>query len=104
MRFVYVMDSFDRVLPDKDTTFAFLRASLKRGHESLHCEPRDIVIRDADVYAKVRVVEVSDFAPQVKFGEPFEVRLADCHATFIRKDPPFDTAYLLTTLLLERLR
>lgn len=104
MRFVYVMDSFDRVLPDKDTTFAFLRASQKRGHESLHCEPRDLIVRDADVYAKVRKCTVSDTAPHVTFGEPFEVRLVDCQATFIRKDPPFDTPYLLTTLLLERLR
>ena len=104
MRFVYVMDSFDRVLPDKDTTFAFLRAARARGHESLHCEPRDLIVRDGDVHAKVRTCVVSDSAPYVSFGEPKEIRLADAQAVFIRKDPPFDTAYLLTTLLLERLR
>ena len=37
MRFVYVMDPMERVLPDKDTTFAFMRAAQGRGHESLHC-------------------------------------------------------------------
>lgn len=104
MRFVFVMDPFDRVLLDKDTTFAFLRAARKRGHETFHCEPRDIILRDGDVYAKVRSLVVSDTPPHTTWGEYHEVRLAEQAAVFIRKDPPFDTAYLLTTLLLERLR
>src|ERR1700735_1671230 len=41
MRFVYVMDPVDRVIWDKDTTFAFQRAAQRRGHVGLHCEPRD---------------------------------------------------------------
>ena len=44
MRFVYVMDPMDRVLPDKDTTFAFQRAAQRRGHAALHCEPRDVYV------------------------------------------------------------
>ena len=43
-----------RVLPDKDTTFAFQRAAQARGHVSLHCEPRDLFIEDGDVFARVR--------------------------------------------------
>jgi glutathione synthase len=104
MRFVYVMDPMDRVLPDKDTTFAFLRAAQGRGHENLHCEMRDLSIRGGDVFAHVRPVTVSDHAPFSTFGKPTEVRLADVQAVFIRKDPPFDSAYLMTTLLLERAR
>ncbi len=104
MRFVYVMDPMDRVLPDKDTTFAFLRAAQGRGHESLHCEPRDLFVRDGDVHARVRPLTVSDVAPHTRFGASSEVRLADVQCVFIRKDPPFDTSYLMTTLLLERVR
>lgn len=104
MRFVFVMDPMDRVLPDKDTTFAFLRAAHARGHESLHCEPRDLIVRDGDLYARVRPLVVSDTAPHTRFGHFQEFRLAEAQAVFIRKDPPFDTAYLLLTLLLEKLR
>lgn len=104
MRFVYVMDPMDRVLPDKDTTFAFLRAALARGHESLHCELRDLFVKGGDVFARVRLLTVSDAAPHFAFGPPEEVRLADVQAVFIRKDPPFDTPYLYATLLLERVR
>jgi glutathione synthase len=104
MRFVYVMDPMDRVLPDKDTTFAFLRAAQGRGHESLHCEPRDLFMRNGDLHARVRSLTVSDAPPHATFGPTSEVRLADVQAVFIRKDPPFDNMYLMTTLLLERVR
>lgn len=104
MRFVYVMDPMDRVLPDKDTTFAFQRAAQARGHESLHCEPRDLFVKDGDLFARVRQLTVSDVSPHVTFGKPSDIRVADAQAVFIRKDPPFDSSYLYTTLLLERVR
>ena len=104
MRLVYVMDPMDRVLPDKDTTFAFQRAALARGHISLHCEPRDVYLKEGDVYARVREVTVSDTAPHFTLGPPAEVRLADVQAVLIRKDPPFDAQYLYMTLMLERAR
>ncbi|MGH7293890.1 MAG: glutathione synthase [Polyangiaceae bacterium] len=104
MRFVYVMDGVDRVLPDKDTTFAFQRAAQRRGHTSLHCLLRDVYVDDGDVWARVRQLLVHDKEPHFAFGEPEDVRLADVECVFIRKDPPFDAAYLYVTLMLERLR
>jgi glutathione synthase len=104
MRFVYVMDPVDRVVPDKDTTFALQRAAQRRGHASLHCLPRDLFALDGEVFARVRDLRVSDTAPFFAFGQPFDVRLADVEAVLIRKDPPFDVPYLYTTLLLERAR
>ncbi len=104
MRFVYVMDPMDRIQPDKDTSFAFQRASQARGHEVLHCEPRDLFVRDGDIHAKVRHLTVSDAPPHATLGSATEVRLAEVEAVFIRKDPPFDQDYLYATLLLERAR
>jgi glutathione synthase len=104
MRFVYVMDPMDRVLPDRDTTFAFQRAAQRRGHESLHCLPRDVFVADGDVWARVRAVRVSDAAPFFTLGPPRDVRLAEVDCVAIRKDPPFDAEYLYVTLMLEKLR
>lgn len=104
MRFVYVMDSMDRVLPDKDTTFAFLRAAQGRGHENLHCEAKDLHVRNGEVWARCRKIKVSNEPPHAVFDTFEEVDLSDVHAIFIRKDPPFDSLYLLGSLLLERLR
>jgi glutathione synthase len=104
MRFVYVMDPMERVLPDKDTTFAFQRAAQRRGHSALHCEPRDVYVQDGDAWARVRDLHVSDSAPHFTLGSPGDVRLADVECVFIRKDPPFDAEYLYVTLMLEKVR
>jgi glutathione synthase len=104
MRFLYVMDPMDRVLPDKDTTFAFLRAGQARGHVALHAEPRDVYAERGEIFAQVRPVVVQDVAPFFTLAAPEIVPIADLDAVFIRKDPPFDAAYLYLTLLLERLR
>ncbi len=104
MRFVFVMDPISRVLPDKDTTFAFIRAAQERGHIALHCEPRDVYIEGGDVGARVRELRVSDADPHFAWGKDLDIRFADAEAIFIRKDPPFDRAYLYTTLMLERVR
>jgi glutathione synthase len=104
MRIVYVMDRVDRVLPDKDTTFAFQRAAQRRGHASLHCEPKDVYVEGGDVWARVRPLTVSDAAPFFAFGAAADVRLADVECVLIRKDPPFDAQYLHVSLMLEKLR
>jgi glutathione synthase len=104
MRFVYVMDPMSRVLPDKDTTFAFQRAAQRRGHESLHCELRDVYIEDGEAWARVHNLRVSDSAPFFSLDGAKDVHLADVDCVFIRKDPPFDSAYLHVTLMLEALR
>ena len=104
MRFVYVMDPMERVLPDKDTTFAFQRAAQARGHVALHCLAQDVFLKNGDVFARVTEVTVSDAAPHFSMGAASEVRLADVEAVFIRKDPPFNADYLYMTLLLERAR
>jgi glutathione synthase len=104
MRFVYVMDPMDRVLPDRDTTFAFQRAAQRRGHVSLHCTPRDVYLSEGDVWASARELTVRDEAPHFAFGRTLDVRLADVECVLIRKDPPFDVEYLYVTLMLEKLR
>jgi glutathione synthase len=104
MRFLYVMDPVERVISDKDTTFAFLRAAQRRGHVGLHCEPRDVYVESGEVWARAREIRVSDAAPHFAMGEASDTRLADLQCVFIRKDPPFDAQYLYLTLILENLR
>ena len=104
MRFVYLMDALDRVLPDKDTTFALQRAAQRRGHTALFAQIHDLTNEGGEPYARVRELKVSDAPPHFELGPAFDVHLAKVDAIFIRKDPPFDSAYLYATLLLERAR
>jgi glutathione synthase len=104
MRLVFVMDPMQRILPDKDTTFAFQRAAQRRGHTSYHSEPRDVYVVDGDVWTRAREVRVMDREPYFTLGAPVDVRLAEVDCVAIRKDPPFDAEYLHVTLMLEKLR
>ena len=58
MRFLFVMDPVEKMIPDKDTSFAFIRGAESRGHECLHCLPRDLYNIGRDVFSKVRQVSV----------------------------------------------
>lgn len=101
MRFLFIMDPAEKMLPDKDTSFAFIRAAEKRGHGCLHGEPRDVDNRGRDVFAEARPISVSDRAPHVSLGEPELVALGALDAVFIRKDPPFNPAYAHLTQQLD---
>lgn len=106
MRFVFVMDRLHRVTHDKDTTFAFIAAAQARGHESWHCGPSELWVDRGECHATVRQVETYDRPPWIALvpGSSMRVPLSDVDAVFIRKDPPFDQAYLYATLLLEHAR
>jgi glutathione synthase len=95
------MDPAQIMTPDKDTTFAFIRGALARGHECLHCLPSEVANEGRDVFARTRRVTVSDRAPHVALGSDERVELARVDAVLIRKDPPFDAAYLYLTQQLD---
>lgn len=95
------MDPFASMLPDKDTSFAFMRAAIARGHEVLHCLPMQLFSEGQHVGALARSLVVSNAAPHFQAGEPRRERLSQLDAVFIRKDPPFDAAYLYLTQLLD---
>src|SRR5262245_40441105 len=108
MKFAFVMDPLDRVTHDKDTTFAFIRAAQARGHESQHCLLSDLFVatepgkEGARVSAIVRPVEIVSDPPYIRFKDAQRlVDLDEVDAVFIRKDPPFDSAYLYATLALD---
>lgn len=107
MRFVFVMDTLDRVSHLKDTSFAFIRAAQRRGHESFHCLARDLYSAGGQVFASTHPIRIIDDAPYIELVRDqgkLQLPIADVDAVFIRTDPPFDQAYLYATLLLEQAR
>jgi glutathione synthase len=103
MRFVFVMDTLDRVHPKKDTTFGFIESATALGHDCEHCLIHEVELMNGAVSAPVSRIH---FAPEgLSFrGERQRLLFAEADAVFIRKDPPFDDAYYYATLLLEHVR
>src|SRR5215831_19839994 len=100
MRILYLMDPVESILPDKDTTFAFLKAAERRGHSNLHAGLAALYLAGSDVRVRARTVRTHDRAPYMELSDsPEDIALADLDAVLIRKDPPFDQAYFFATLL-----
>jgi glutathione synthase len=99
------MDPVESILPDKDTTFAFLRGARRRGHENFHAELAGVYVTRGEVRARARRISVADSHPFVTLDSATQdLSVGDMSAVLIRKDPPFDQAYLHTTLMLEHAR
>ena len=102
LRLAFVMDPIQHVLIDKDTTFAFMLEAQTRGHEVWYLEMPDLFVEDAQAMGRARRIEVRrEAGAHFTFGAERRGPLADFHAIFMRKDPPFDVAYLHATQLLE---
>lgn len=97
VRILFIMDSFERLAWDKDTSFAFMRGAASRGHEVWHCLHTDVSSRGRDVFARARRLFVHAALPWLTPGESQRLALAELDAVLIRKDPPFDRDYLFLT-------
>lgn len=114
MRVAFIVDPIEGFLVDKDTSFALMLEAQRRGHEvytlgiqELWAEGgcvhgavhRTTVQRPSEVPAAGRVA-----GAHFQRGPAEDVDLTDLDCTFMRKDPPFDAAYLHATQLLELAR
>src|SRR5579871_4681273 len=96
------MDPLEQVLPDKDTTFAFMLEAIGRGHEAYFVALHDLYAVGSRAYAGARRCAVMRATPHYRFlDEGAEYPLEAFDAIFMRKDPPADAAYLYATMLLS---
>jgi glutathione synthase len=101
-KFAFVMDPLENVLPDKDTTFAFMLESLARGHELFHLGLKDLFAHGNRVFGRARRCAVARATPHFRFlDDGAQYPLEYFAAIFMRKDPPADAAYLYATMLLS---
>jgi glutathione synthase len=105
MRFAFVMDPIERILPDKDTTFMFMLEAGRRGHEVYYLLLDDLYIERAVPYGRARRAAVrrptADDATHSRLYEERVLRLDAFDAIFMRKDPPFDLAFFFATHVLS---
>ncbi len=102
MRIATLLDPWESLHPKKDTSLALLEAAALREHELFIFEAADLAVRDGCVRARVRPLRrergsVFGFERQAAIM----VDLASMDAILMRKDPPFDMAYIYMTYALE---
>lgn len=83
--FGFVCDPYKHFDLEAETTLFLMREVERRGHTVFFCEPKDLFLKQNEVWAK-----------------NLNLKKLDC--LFLRKDPPFDLAYLHHLYLLAKLR
>lgn len=97
-----MMDPLDLLNPATDTTLALMRKARERGHASYFTLPGSLSLEDGRPWAKVRKVTVpGPDAPFAWSGEETWREVSDFPIVWLRKDPPFDAAYVEATWILD---
>lgn len=102
MKIGFVMDPLESVNVNADTTFALMFSAQERGHEVFFIAPESLLARGNQGFGTVHPVKLKrEQGNHYSFGEAEEVNLSIFDALWMRKDPPFDEAYLYEVGILE---
>ena len=102
MEFLFVIDAPDSLKAYKDTSVAMMRAAQKRGHAVWVCEQQSLRWMKGQVAATAQRISLADNDEDWYRGHEHDTRpLARYSAVLMRKDPPFDLEYVVSTWLLS---
>ena len=103
MKLGIVMDPIGSIKIKKDSSFALLLAAQARGWTLHYLEQNDLYLRDGTAFGRMRGLRVMDDPNGwFEFLEDAHAPLAELDVILMRKDPPFDMEYIVSTYLLER--
>ena len=101
LRTLYVMDPLDKIDVGGDSTYMLMLEGCRRGGEVAWCTPMDLYALTGRCHARCQRVHVSDEAPYFHSEAPEERDLSEFDVVWLRKDPPFDIAYVFSTYMLD---
>jgi len=97
-----VMDPIGQISAYKDTTLALLLAAVKAGWELRYMEMQDLFLDNDIAMGSMRELKVFDNNQHwYELGESSVTPLSKLDTIIMRKDPPFDSAFLHSTYILE---
>lgn len=101
IRLGIVMDPIQSIKTYKDSSFAMLLAAQRRGWPLFYMEQSDLFLRDGEVLASMRSLQVYDRDHDwFELSEANDQPLTALDVVLMRKDPPLDMEFLYTTYLL----
>lgn len=97
-----IMDPIASINYKKDSTLAMLWEADKRGYEIYYFEQTDLSLQDGVAYGHAKKLKVHhDDAAWYSWHGELTLPLAELDIILMRKDPPFNEAYIHTTQILE---
>jgi glutathione synthase len=105
MRIAIQMDAIQSINPNNDSTLLIGAEACKRGHSVFYYTPEHLsfdrgVVKAYAAPIQMRLQEQDYFT----LGEFAYMDLSNMDVVLMRNDPPFDTAYITATYILEKLQ
>lgn len=98
-----VMDPIKSINYKKDTSLAMLWAAAELGWQLVYMEQKDLFLEEGKAYAITRPLTVfQDPEHFFQLGDESKQPLADLDVILMRKDPPFDSEFVYSTMILEQ--
>lgn len=101
MKLLFVADPLESFKVYKDSTYAMMVEAAGRGHELWAMVIEDLAWKAGRVVGRSQAIQLTGGDPWFARGEDAWRDLAEFDAVLMRRDPPFDQAYLYATWLLE---
>jgi glutathione synthase len=102
-KLLFIADPLSSFVIKKDSTLAMMKASQQRGHEVWHCHIQDLKSIDSLVQADCKQIEITAHdGSWFKEVRTQAQKLREFDAIIMRKDPPFDLAYVTATWFLSQ--
>jgi glutathione synthase len=102
-KLLFIADPLSSFVIKKDSTLAMMKASQQRGHEIWHCQIDHLKSIDSLVQANCKQIEITahddSWFKEIKTQVQ---KLCEFDAIIMRKDPPFDLAYVTATWFLSQ--
>lgn len=98
-----VMDPIQAINYKKDTSLAMLWAAADKGWSLYYMEQSDLFLDNGRAFAMTKPLNVfKDPDHFYELGEESMVALGDLDVILMRKDPPFDSAFMHSTMILDQ--
>lgn len=98
-----VMDPIQSITYKKDTSLAMLWAAAEKGWTLHYMELKDMFLDKGAAYAMTKPLSVfKDPEHFYELGEESRTALGDLDVILMRKDPPFDSEFMYSTMILAQ--
>ncbi len=105
LKIAFLMDPFEELDLNGDTTFALALEAQCRKHEINFFKPEDLFFKSGQVFANICKIELSSFNKNhdYKYHDKVISPLIHFDVILMRQDPPFNMSYITATHILEKI-
>jgi glutathione synthase len=101
MKTLYVMDPLESLNLEGDSTYMMMLEANKRGGTTFWCTPLELFALGGRAFAKIIEVQVLAVEPFFIQKPALDTDLGEMDVIWLRKDPPFNMAYIFSTYMLD---